>query len=126
MNKFSSMKNNLFFSLHYYAVNCSYQLHIFLLVSWMESSRWRSWRRNYIPILTRRRPQHLAIALRACLAGGLGGGHTSKSTLLSERAFCVCPSFKLHRSRRFRGQIVEHSIHVIHLIYYSIHHLLQH
>ena len=34
--------------------------------------------------------------------------------------------FALHRSRWLRGQIIEHSINVIHLIYYSIHHLLQH
>ena len=40
--------------------------------------RWQSYRRNYIPILTRRRPQHLVFALHACLAGGPGGGTTSQ------------------------------------------------
>lgn len=78
---------------------------------------------------TRRRPQHLAFAFQACLAGDPGGGTTPKKgqcTFCALSLFRVVPSFKLHRSRWLRGQIIEHPIHVIHLIYYSIHHLLQH
>lgn len=89
----------------------------------------KSWRRNHTPMLTCRRPQYLAFVLRARLADGQGGGttspywyavycsqsafaiarfldspdggHTSKSTLLSERASCVCPSFKIDISIDF-------------------------
>lgn len=44
-----------------------------------------------------RRLQPFNCAHRACFVGSLGGGHT-ESTLLSECAFCVCPSFKLDMS----------------------------
>lgn len=60
---------------------------------------WRSWRRNYTPILTRRRPQHLAFAFQACLAGGPGGGTTSEKgqcTFCALSLFRVVPSFPLN------------------------------
>ena len=69
-------------------------------------------------------PSHFVLVSLAVLAEELhrkrGGSHYCAPPL-----FRVVPSFKLHRSRWLRCQIVEHPIHVIHLIYYSIHHLLQ-
>lgn len=88
----------------------------------------QSWWKNYIEPLIRRRLFQTSFTIARFL-DSLGGGTTSKKgqyTIVHCPFFGVVPSFKLHRSWWLRSQIVEHPIHVIHLIYYSIHHLLQH
>lgn len=102
-----------------YTIDCNHRASHPVLVLWAvlaEDTHQSPIRRRFLPI---------AFAYGSPLGKSWRRTHIKKHAPFGA-CFCVCPSFKLHRSRWLRGQIVEHSIHVIHLIYYSIHHLLQH